>query len=125
MISDLPVESVNGQEDWSWNEQRAARTTPNAPGDDADREIDDTEHAVPPERTAAAQREVRQLEAEVGALETELEQTEKRLERIIERYERVLAKKNQQLAEQETSDERRSPGTAIRSVLSRWLFGGR
>jgi len=125
MISDLPVERVNGQEDWSWNDQRAARTTPNAPGDDGDRAIDDTERTVPPGRTVAAQREVRRLEAEVGALETELQQTEQRLERVIERYERVLAKKNQQLAEQETADERRLPGTAIRSILSRWLLGSR
>ncbi|WP_128905765.1 hypothetical protein [Halorubrum amylolyticum] len=124
MISDLPVESVNGQEEWNWNERQADRTPPNAPGGDADRRrADGTDRPVPPDRTVAARREVRRLEAEIGALESELEQTEQRLEHVIERYERVLAKKNQQLAEQEQSSARSPPRVAVRSVFSRWLPG--
>ncbi|KDS90708.1 hypothetical protein FK85_11115 [Halorubrum saccharovorum] len=123
MISDLPVESVNGQEEWNWNEQQAARTAPNASISSADRRPDGTERAAPPERTVAAQREVRRLEAEVGALESELEQTEQRLEHVIEQYERVLTRKNQQLDEQEEPASGRSSRT-VRSVLSRWIPGG-
>jgi len=123
MISDLPVESVNGQDEWNWNERRADRTTPSASGGDADRRPTGTERSAHPDRTVDAHREIRRLEVEIGALEAELEQTEKRLKHVTERYERLLARKNQQLAEQTESTVQHSPRVTLRAVLSRLIPG--
>lgn len=123
MISDLPVESVNGQQEWEWNEQRSSRSVPadsstasgGRPhgsregrrrvqiGSAADRTTD------PPRRDAA-------LEREVDRLEAELERKEDHLQHVIEQYERLLAKKNRELAQRNASsdDETHSP---IRTVV--------
>jgi hypothetical protein len=116
MIPDLPVERVNGQEEWNWNERQTARTTPDAPGDATNRRPGGNSRDGAREHSVTARRRIKQLESK-------LERKEQERQRVIEQYERLLAKKNQQLAERARSNTERERRVTVRAVLSRYVDG--
>lgn len=115
MISELPVESVNGQSEWDWNERRTVREPPHSADDSPGRRSIETrsDHA---ERTGVLRREVERLEAE-------LEQKEQQLRHVTEQYELLLAEKNRQLADRDDPGSERDQESTLRSVISRHLTG--
>lgn len=114
MIPDLPVESVNGQEEWNWNERQTARTTPDTPGDGTDRRPGGDSRGDAREYPEAARRRA-------DRLESELERKEQELQRVIERYERLLAKKNQQLSDRTRPNADRDRQSTVRDVVARYV----
>ena len=115
MISELPVESVNGQSEWDWNERRTARKPSNPP----DRSVNSHSARTrggPADRTRVSRREVERLEAE-------LEQKEQQLRHVTEQYELLLAEKNRQLTARDDSGSESDLEAALRSIISRYLVG--
>ncbi len=115
MISELPVESVSGQSEWGWNEQRTAREPSDPPDGGAGCRPTGT-RSGPSDRTGVSRREVERLEAE-------LEQKEQQLRHVTERYELLLAEKNRQLADRDDPGSERDQESTLRSVISRYLPG--
>lgn len=118
MMSELPVESVNGQSEWDWNEQQTAQKISDSPSGAAGY------RSAGPDRDTTADRAIR-TRREVERLKLELEQKDQQLRHLTDQYELLLAEKNQQLADQNKSEsgEKRQP--TLRSTLSRLVIGRR
>lgn len=114
MLSELPVESVNGQSEWDWNERRAVGEASQPPGRSADRRSGGSGDGGSPDRAAPSRRDVERLEAE-------LERKEQQLRRVTEQYERLLAEKNRRLADRDASEGERERLSALRSVIARYV----
>ncbi|WP_418286550.1 hypothetical protein [Halorubrum sp. DTA46] len=118
MISDLPVESVNGQSEWAWNERHStdssprSRSTQRAPA----RRPGRTDSDGSLEEQTAAQQEIRRLEAE-------LDRKEQHLQHVIEQYEQLLEEKNRRIADRERSESESARLSTFRSVLRRYVAG--
>jgi len=118
MLSELPVESVNGQSEWDWNERRAAGEASQPPDRGADRRSGRSGEDGSPGRAGPSRRDVERLEAE-------LERKDQQLRRVTEQYERLLAEKNRQLSGRDTPNDERKRRSALRSVVSRYVVGDR
>jgi len=106
MISQLPVETMNGRSEWDWNDRQVSRGSSD-PSDGTDKD-DSSEAAVAPRH-------------EVQQLETELERKEQQLRNVTEQYELLLEEKNRQLADRNESRSERELRSTFRSVISRYV----
>lgn len=129
MISNLPVESVNGQQEWEWNEQRSSRNAPADSGDTSDGRPEGSRErrtqvrirSAPDRKTDPPRRDVA-LEREVDRLEAELERKEELLQDVIEQYERLLSKKDREIAERTRSASDDETGSTVRTMVERCVL---
>ncbi len=129
MISDLPVESVNGQQEWEWNEQRSSRNAPADSGGTSDDRPDGsrekrTRARISPHTDRSTDQPRRDVapEREIDRLKAELERKEEHLQNVIERYERLLSEKDREIAERTRSVPDDETGSTVRTVVERCVF---
>ncbi|GAA0513586.1 hypothetical protein GCM10008992_11710 [Halorubrum aquaticum] len=138
MISDLPVASVHGRDDWNRNQRDGPQTPSGSPpalrSESSDRE--NRRNRPPTRREDPSDRAADQPAGEpstpdgtevreVERLEAELERKEQRLQHVIGQYERLLTEKNRRLTEEDRSDPADGSRWAVLSKVRNLLSRGR
>ncbi len=112
MSTNIPTESVTGQQGWEWNRMQADRR---AQGRSANRS---TAHAGELARTGGRRGD--KASTDLEELRSELERKEQRLRYVITHYEQLLTEKNRQL---ENRRETESEDSGLATILSSMLPG--